>query len=474
MYQPTIGDVVPGPGEGEELRLREFLGIGAFGIVFRAESSTSGENFAVKFLQGGLMESDAERLALANEIGTAGEVDHPNVVKLIRGVPSGHRFAPFLITEFANGGTLQTRIEQARSANQQLPLNLVRGWCLSVAHGMRAINTKFLHRDLKPDNILVHDEDLKIADFGLSKLRTAATRSKTFKGVQHLLFKAPEVWLGGPGRVQADMYSAGIVFFQVATLGMHLLTPATDPRSLRPDLPFRFSQAVLRMLEKRPEARYESWDNLIEALEASFDSADVQAVSSGLRKVLETASRRHQENQRIELEKEAAKLRREEELEVDRRQAMELMRRIEALVAAFNREIEAPKARFAPVEDRVFRLEIPYATPATAHYFWLKPEVNFPQGNVRLVAGIRDAENHGINFILVRQPGETYGRWIAVWVRVRVVAGEPDDGKPIMCTSASMYGDVAVSAKSEHIYDVEFLEDVDQAIEATIEMFQHP
>lgn len=493
MYQPTVGERVPGPDGQGDLRLTEVLGAGAFGIVFGAISEITGERFAVKFLQGGFMQEQRERLALANEMVAAGRIQHPNVVKIVLGQADGHRFAPFVITEFANGGTLHARIEGARSEGKQFPLGLVREWSEALVEGMRAINSQFLHRDLKPDNILFHDGVLKVSDFGLAKLKDAATRTRTFKGIQAIHFMAPEAWVGQSDRVQGDMYSVGIVLYMIATLEfpfalggaawdvegarqMHLLGTARNPREHRAELPFRFCQMVLRLLEKRPDSRYESWDDVLEAVRGAFEEAEAPSLSPRLKKTLEIASARHQENQRILLEKEAAKHRAQEEREIDKRHGLELVEHVERFVRAFNREIEAPKAELGQSDDRAWVLKIPYAPMAYVQYFWLKPELNFPQGVVRLVGIMHSGSPAGLNFILARRPGELYGTWHAIWVKARVVTGFPDtpiEG-PLVCGNATMFGHAAASLQAGGLYELEFQDDIPAAIERYVELLQNP
>ena len=132
-----------------------------------------------------------------------------------------------------------------------------------------------LHRDIKPDNILLDGGVVKVSDFGLSKLVGAMTRSATFKGGQHMLYMAPEGWLGEQNAIQIDMYSTGLVMFEIATLAFAYRMPATwqvvEPfrqmhlferpfgalSATRSD--FRgFDRFVIQLLAKRPADRFSS------------------------------------------------------------------------------------------------------------------------------------------------------------------------------------------------------------------------
>jgi serine/threonine protein kinase len=110
------------------------------------------------------------------------------------------------------------------------------------------------------------------------------TRTSTFKGGQHVLYMAPEGWKGDKNEIQIDMYSLGIVLYEVAALkypyklpadsngwrDMHLFQTATPLASLRPDLPTAFCQVVARLMEKNPRDRFTQWQEVKEAVARAF------------------------------------------------------------------------------------------------------------------------------------------------------------------------------------------------------------
>lgn len=124
-----------------------------------------------------------------------------------------------------------------------------------------------MHRDIKPDNILLHNQVLKISDFGLSKVVGAATRTQTFKGINHMRYCAPEAWRLEKNLPAMDMYSMGIVFYEIATLrypyevkdtgdfvevwkNAHLLQVPADPRTHNGSLDLGLAQLIMKMISK--------------------------------------------------------------------------------------------------------------------------------------------------------------------------------------------------------------------------------
>ena len=112
------------------------------------------------------------------------KVKHPNVVEVLH-TDSGTNpdIGPYLMMEYIDGGTLQEEIERRLNANREFSVAEATALMLGIALGAKAINEYLVHRDIKPDNILLDGATPKIADFGIAKVVSVSTRPETFKGI---------------------------------------------------------------------------------------------------------------------------------------------------------------------------------------------------------------------------------------------------------------------------------------------------
>ena len=487
FINPIIGATFPGSEEVGELVLERVLGAGAFGIVFQARAAKSGAPVAAKFLQAGVLATPHERQALFNEILAAREIEHPHVIRVLFASIESDSYPPYIVTEFADGGTLQHRIDEARRAKALFPVELVAKWSLDLVGAMEAINVRLLHRDLKPDNILFCGETIKVADFGLAKLVGAATRTVTFKGGQHVLYMAPEAWEGQRNEIQVDMYSFGAVLFQVATLEfpyqlpvdggdlegfrkMHLLQPPKVARSLRPELSQRYSEVIQRLLSKRPENRYQSWEEVRTAVERAFsaDSRTGDTVPTVLVSLIEQANRRHREATERRLAEEGRRREQVEQQQIDRLQQDQILERFRAIIDTFNRETEGPKGRVKALVEDNYEVKLPYADTATVSFFRVEPPLNLPPHQVRFAALVADSNGCGFNLLLKRRPGEQYGEWSVCRVRVNPL-GRARRNCEYFGFGPGEIVEIERGHRAVHIYVPEFSNNVVAAIESFVQ-----
>jgi serine/threonine protein kinase len=289
-------DIRPGttiPGEkGKTYEVHDLLGGGAFGLVYRLKGS-DGNDYALKTISTAFLD-DEKLAALQNEGKLAMRISHPNVIRVLyfHDGMTHAELPPYMVSEYASDGTLH-RLLRAKQPGQFFTNDEVRGMFIQLAEGMKAVNDVLVHRDVKPDNILVADGVLKVVDFGLSKIAGAATRTNTFKGINHVMYCAPEAWRLETNAMTMDVYSMGLVFYEIATLrhaydvssssdeveawkNAHILKMPADPRTINAQLDLGIAQVILKMLAKRPADRYQSWDDVLRRLREN--SAMVAAV----------------------------------------------------------------------------------------------------------------------------------------------------------------------------------------------------
>jgi serine/threonine protein kinase len=245
----SIGTILNGPSS-ESLCVEEFINHGGFGEVW-AVGQTSRANFAIKTLLTGRLSTDGPFKALMNEMRMAQQIKHPNVVDLlfVNDDPASD-YGPYLVSEFIPGGTLEDEIQRCKESKTDIVLEVAVRMMLQIAEGLRAINERIIHRDVKRDNILMDGLTLKIGDFGMAKLVAESTRLATFKGCGHLFYMAPEGWLSETNTPKLDIYAAGLVFYRILTLEHPLQEHIAD--SLDPRFPVGLANA-----RRRNQDRYE-------------------------------------------------------------------------------------------------------------------------------------------------------------------------------------------------------------------------
>ncbi len=243
--------------------LREVLGRGAMGTVYRAWDSVLERTLAVKTYHPYLASRDSVRLRFEREVKTTSKLGHPHIVVVYDGGFEGEQ--PFIAMELVEGPTLDELLARGR-----LPVEEATRILLAICDAMAYAHGKgVIHRDLKPANILMaRNRHPKISDFGLAKVADSASGGLTTAPIGTPTCMAPEQILGQPTGRRADVFALGVLAYLMLTgkrpftnesvpAAMYAIVHGTPPPTseVAPELPRALDAFFARALAKRPEER---------------------------------------------------------------------------------------------------------------------------------------------------------------------------------------------------------------------------
>jgi serine/threonine protein kinase len=286
----------------DRYRITTCLAAGAMGVVYRAERVGLGRPVAIKFLREGAASPAELRRRFAIEARAASRMNHPNCVPVIDF--GTDRDIPYIVMELVAGQTLRELLTLGALAVPRalaIARQVLAGLAHAHAHGV-------VHRDIKPENILVWSdamgEHVQITDFGLAKLDSLAVSQKIAIGTPS--YMSPEQTLGMPVDVRSDVYSTGILLFELLAVQkpfkgrhpfetMRLQREARIPtfEAVAPErlIPTGVEGVVRRALAKEREERYACAVDLAEALERALDIAREDSDDVAVAELLALSSR---------------------------------------------------------------------------------------------------------------------------------------------------------------------------------------
>ncbi|MFY0527595.1 protein kinase domain-containing protein [Archangium gephyra] len=270
-----------GGADGRRFEILESLGEGAMGQVFRAQDEELQRVVALKFL---FPREELAGMGL-REARAIARLDHENIVRIFdvsewSGGP-GEPTVPFLVMECLGGESLADLVRRERRLPLARTLEIMRGVAAGLAH---AHEHQIIHRDLKPTNVFITKQGtVKLLDFGLAWLAPApglAAEQPELPTAGTPPYMAPEQWRGENLDARADLWAAGVLLFELLTGELpypHLMPgelraqvlspePVPSPRERNPELPWELESLLSVLLEKDPDKRLMSAEELREEL----------------------------------------------------------------------------------------------------------------------------------------------------------------------------------------------------------------
>ncbi len=260
----SAGDRIAAASDGR-YKLIEPLGKGGSSRVFKAVNTRSGINVAIKILKTGFGDSTGAALRFRRELEICNSFDHPNIVKIFECVCEED--LSFLVMEYMDGGTLEDVVKRRTPSVAESLL-----WIEQILKGLSVAHERgIVHRDIKMSNILVdRDGRVVISDFGSSLDEERFTRiSRTGSIIGTPEYIAPELWKGGNSSKASDIYSLGIVMFELLNghmpfeadsdygyLTHHLRTIPRFREKFVSNVPLHLKKITLKCLSKKPDKRY--------------------------------------------------------------------------------------------------------------------------------------------------------------------------------------------------------------------------
>ena len=259
------------------------LGEGGMADVYLAIDTILNREVAIKILRGELSSDPVTLLRFQREANAASKLNHPNVVDVYDVGESEGRH--FIVMEYVRGRTLKQLISQRGALDKKEAVDIMMQLTSAVQH---AHENHIIHRDIKPQNVLVKDDGtVKITDFGIALAHDAVqlTQNDAVLGSAHYL--APETTRGEPATNQIDIYALGIVFYELLSGSVpfkgenpvqiamkHLREDVPNVKDFNPTLPQSIENIIIKATVKNRKLRYQSAKEMLEDLKSCLLPAD--------------------------------------------------------------------------------------------------------------------------------------------------------------------------------------------------------
>ncbi len=255
------------------------LGQGGMADVYLAMDTVLNREVAVKLLRGELSADPVALLRFQREANAASQLNHPNIVEIYDVGEFENK--PYIVMEYVRGKTLKQLISQRKALDVKEASTIMKQLISAVS---AAHKSNIIHRDIKPQNVLVKDDGTaKITDFGIAQTQDAVQLTQTDSVMGSVHYLAPELARGESASFQSDIYSLGVVFYELLTgrvpysaesavqiAMMHMEKDFPSVRDFDKNIPQSIENIIIKATAKNKNYRYHSAEDMLKDLEAAL------------------------------------------------------------------------------------------------------------------------------------------------------------------------------------------------------------
>lgn len=278
-YKDYVGKVLD-----KRYRILDVVGVGGMAVVLKAEDLVMNRLVALKILSSDLNGDKAMEQRFINESKAVAMASHKNIVSIYD--VAIFTDMKYIVMEFLDGITLKEYID----GKGRLLWKEATFYAIQILRALEHAHSKgIVHRDIKPQNIMLNKSgEIKVTDFGIAKLPNASALTVAEKAIGTVYYISPEQASGKPTDFRADLYSVGILLYEMATgrlpfvhenalnvAMMQVNNIPVEPIKVTPDIPEGLNQIILKAMEKDPSARFPSAHSMLKALELLYNNPEL-------------------------------------------------------------------------------------------------------------------------------------------------------------------------------------------------------
>lgn len=265
--------------------IQELIGVGGMAVVYRAYDIIEDKIVAIKILKDEFLGNKEFIRRFKNESKAISVLSHPNIVK-VYDVSFGTKIQ-YIVMEYINGITMKEFISQQKKISCKDAIYFTKQILSALRH---AHKKGVVHRDIKPQNImLLKDGTIKVTDFGIARFSRNETQTMTDRAIGSVHYISPEQAKGSIIDEKADIYSVGVVLYEMLTgqlpfeadnaVSVAIMQMQSSPKGLReinPDIPEGLEEITLHAMQKLPENRYTSAEEMLEDIGQFEKNPDIR------------------------------------------------------------------------------------------------------------------------------------------------------------------------------------------------------